>query len=100
MAICDYCDREMMMADSCDGDPIEFPDGATYKPIPHDGPDRCGDCNVKAGMYHHPGCDIEECPRCGGQLISCGCLDDEEDDDEGDDWDWREHAAQLMRATG
>lgn len=36
--------------------------------------DRCPDCNVKDGGRHHPGCDKEECPRCGGQLIGCGCL--------------------------
>lgn len=33
----------------------------------------CHDCNVTKGQYHHLGCDMEECPRCGGQLISCDC---------------------------
>ena len=35
--------------------------------------DRCPDCAAKVGNYHHPGCDMEACPRCGEQIISCGC---------------------------
>lgn len=38
-------------------------------------PQRCPDCNVVTGACHHPGCDWEECPRCGRQLISCDCND-------------------------
>jgi hypothetical protein len=34
----------------------------------------CHDCNVGLDQYHHPGCDMERCPLCGGQVISCGCL--------------------------
>lgn len=45
----------------------------------HDHP--CHDCNVVFGQLHVPGCDIEECPRCKWQAISCSC-DDEEDDDQ------------------
>jgi len=36
----------------------------------------CHDCSVKYGQNHKPGCDMERCPRCGEQLISCGCLDE------------------------
>lgn len=32
----------------------------------------CGDCGVMEGELHLPGCDMEECLDCGGQLISCG----------------------------
>jgi len=39
---------------------------------------RCHDCNVYIGGFHHPGCDNERCPKCGAQLISCGCLEEEE----------------------
>ena len=36
----------------------------------------CHDCGCKEGELHQPGCDMERCPFCGGQLISCGCDDD------------------------
>lgn len=33
----------------------------------------CHDCNVVPGQFHHLGCDVESCPMCGHQLISCDC---------------------------
>lgn len=32
----------------------------------------CHDCGAKPGELHDPGCDMEQCPECGGQLICCG----------------------------
>ncbi|HTE41677.1 MAG TPA: hypothetical protein VK629_12655 [Steroidobacteraceae bacterium] len=33
----------------------------------------CHDCKVIKGELHVPSCDVEECPACGGQLLSCEC---------------------------
>jgi hypothetical protein len=33
----------------------------------------CGDCGVEKGQFHVPSCDIEQCPNCSGQLLSCDC---------------------------
>lgn len=33
----------------------------------------CHDCAVVSGEFHVPGCDMERCPVCHLQAISCGC---------------------------
>ena len=33
----------------------------------------CADCGATRGEYHVPGCEIEECPACGGHVIACDC---------------------------
>lgn len=41
--------------------------------------DPCHDCGAQLGAYHERGCDMEECPRCHLQLLSCDCkLEDDE----------------------
>lgn len=85
MAICRWCNQEMRDSVSCIGKTedlpgntvVEFPDGSTLPSIPYHGDEPCHDCKTPSGGYHHPGCDSEKCPKCGGQLISCGCLDEE-----------------------
>lgn len=33
----------------------------------------CPECGVYYFELHEPGCPVEECPVCGGPLVSCGC---------------------------
>jgi len=80
MAVCKFCNQEMLASDTCTRNRmVQFPDGSklpssTYHFEEESG--RCHDCWIKHGGRHHPGCDVERCPRCNGQLISCGCLGD------------------------
>lgn len=89
MAVCDYCGLEMTVADGCADGPIVI-EGRAYKPIRHGHEPRmkrtrvrCGDCGVLPGSVHHHGCDMERCPACGYQSISCDCV-----------WDGEEHLSE------
>lgn len=75
-AKCDYCDQQMSPGTSCL--PHRF--GATRNGVgavdaqPYDGEwtgDICHDCNAPKGGFHHAGCDVERCPKCGLQAIGC-----------------------------
>lgn len=76
MANCDFCEKEMLKAKGCLHRDYLI-DGKKAPALPHidrygEG-NRCGDCNCKEGELHHMGCDMEVCPGCGGQFISCDC---------------------------
>lgn len=82
MAICQYCNQEMNKAKSCTLTRFtDYADGIPTERLRYEDGGRCHDCGVKTGGYHHPGCDWERCPRCGGQVIgNCDCelIEDEE----------------------
>ncbi|MFO1110331.1 MAG: hypothetical protein U1E61_14180 [Bradyrhizobium sp.] len=62
----------------------------------------CHDCGAIKGQFHVPGCDVERCPKCGGQSIACDCSEEELSDDKFDFQKHREKAVTaylLQRAT-
>lgn len=88
MAVCSWCTLEMKTARSCSveafhrgGRRLDFAPFGRERGWPTKA-NRCGDCGVERGGWHHPGCDIQRCPACGGQLLSCGCRFDEDGPDE------------------
>lgn len=84
MAVCSWCHGEMTTAISCVVDALHRK-GRRFDMLAFgDEPgrrtrgDRCGDCGAFRGGWHHPGCDLQPCPACGRQLLSCGCRFDED----------------------
>jgi hypothetical protein len=79
MATCQACEREMLDHTGCAMTHIEYPDGAQRQRTLYGAealgglPSTCGDCGAARGCIHHMNCDMEECPRCGRQLLGCDC---------------------------
>ena len=91
-AICEACHKPMSPGNGCDMEWLEFGEKCYRRRIKYgDGFERvlgalekdrrCHDCNVAVGQYHHIGCDMEQCPICHMQLISCYCGEDEDKKD-------------------
>ena len=82
MAICSFCGNEMLTTPSCA--PCEFANAPGVLPVrfgferyheitrwhcENHPNDRCPDCGVLPGGYHHPHCDMEEHPILREQAI-------------------------------
>lgn len=83
-AKCTACGKEMAPGNGCTVHTYNMPTGIQADRIPwgsehHYPPPQegkaCHDCNATPGQYHHIGCDMEECPKCHGQLLMCDCWD-------------------------
>jgi hypothetical protein len=54
--------------------------GQAFRRIPFGGApwdeqasETCHTCEASKGQLHVPTCDIEQCPGCGGHVVSCTC---------------------------
>ena len=77
-AVCEDCKSDMTVAKGClpseiliDGEWCPRRTNTVFDDFPDT--ERCHDCGAEPGCFHHWHCDAERCPKCGGQLISCGC---------------------------
>lgn len=74
-AVCECCGREMnrgcrrhwYVIDGRKYEALKY--GDPMENLPDDAPEHCHDCGARKGEYHHPGCDMERCPKCGAQMI-------------------------------
>jgi hypothetical protein len=73
MGKCIACHIEMKTGESCRFNLLKSSKGSHVRRIKYVGDINCGDCFIKPGGYHHIGCDMEECPACSRQLLSCDC---------------------------
>lgn len=83
MAVCEFCGKEMEGASSCKESRIRI-GGKDYPLLPYtrrketvftkgDDLKRCPECNVLPDGFHHVGCVLEICPKCGGKWVYCKC---------------------------
>ena len=83
MSNCPDCGKDMNRANGCSVCEIEI-NGEWYKKLKFgtdddyyhwaDKRNRCSDCGAKLGYYHHSGCEMNICPKCGNMAASCICM--------------------------
>lgn len=73
--ICKYCSEEIGKIEGCLISHIKIGKETYEREKADPFETRCHDCGAGSGNYHHPGCDMERCPKCEGQMIWCDCIE-------------------------
>lgn len=77
IVLCRHCGKNMFdpRTLTCAGGYIDYDDGESFHriPYPDEARERCPKCFAGPGGFHHDGCYMERCPRCGERLVSCAC---------------------------
>lgn len=73
---CGDCNQVMRGSQSCAITKIEIGGKVYQRDATHyDVNETCHDCGIvnRVGNVHHGGCDVEICPKCGEQFLTCKC---------------------------
>ena len=74
VATCGYCGRKMGKQECLYNHVVisgeEYQRVRVVESPLYEGEPNC-ECGCEIGEVHHVGCDLEDCPRCGRQFLSC-----------------------------
>lgn len=78
--VCSRCNNDIQFSSTCICSKVVYND-KTFMPVKFGEEkntdfsdiERCNDCNVIKGAFHHNWCEAEECPKCGNPMLICKC---------------------------
>ena len=73
---CEYCNKEIGRIEGCSISHVKIGNEIYERNKMDPFEPQCHDCGAGSGNYHHPGCDVEDCPKCRGQMLWCNCFED------------------------
>ncbi len=72
LLLCSFCGMPLGQTSGCiDGDVVIS--GKKYPRRLNQETRLCYACGAEQGNFHHKGCKMELCPKCGGTLLTCPC---------------------------
>jgi len=77
---CELCENNINNCSGCTEEKkIKFSNYPDMEPVrvgdsEDSSREKCHDCGALSGNIHHMWCDMERCPRCGDQFITCDCV--------------------------